>query len=82
MKKTRTSEFKNLIGHRVRAARLSFSPEVSQEDICGRLARLGVQMTQTALSRLESRKRYAMDYEIAALAKALKVKVGWLFGEH
>jgi hypothetical protein len=41
-----------------------------------------VQFNQASLSKLENRQRYAMDYEIAALAKALKVKVGWLFGEH
>jgi hypothetical protein len=25
--------------------------------------------------------RYLMDYEIAAIARSLKVSVGWLFGE-
>lgn len=81
MKKTRASPFKNVIGHRVRTARLAMEPEVTQEDLCGRLARQGVQFTQASLSKLENRQRYAMDYEIAALAKALRVKVGWLFGE-
>jgi hypothetical protein len=81
VKKTRASPFKNVIGHRVRTARLAMEPEVTQEDLCGRLARQGVQFTQASLSKLENRQRYAMDYEIAALAKALRVKVGWLFGE-
>ena len=81
MKKTRASQFKNMIGYRVRAARLAIKPEVTQEDLCGRLARLGVQFTQASLSKLENRQRYAMDYEVVALAKVLKVRIGWLFGE-
>jgi hypothetical protein len=56
-------------------------PPVSQEDLSGRLARFGVQITQTSLSKLENRRRYVMDYEAAALAKVLKVSVGWLYGE-
>lgn len=81
VKKTRTSRHKNVIGPRVRSARLALRPVVSQDDVSGRLARVGVQMTQASLSKLENRQRYAMDYEIAALAKVLKVKVAWLFGE-
>jgi hypothetical protein len=56
-------------------------PPVSQEDLSGRLARLGVQITQTSLSKLENRQRYVMDYEAAAIARALRVKVAWLYGE-
>jgi transcriptional regulator with XRE-family HTH domain len=55
-------------------------PPVSQEDLSGKLARLGIQITQTSLSKLENRQRYVMDYEAEAIAKALKVSVAWLFG--
>lgn len=82
MKKTRAIPFKNVIGHRVRTARLAIEPECSQQDLCGRLARQGVQITQASLSKLENRQRYVLDYEVAALAKALRVKIGWLFAEH
>lgn len=81
MKQTRQSEHKNLIGDRVREARLKMVPKVSQEDLSGKLARLGVQITQTSISKIESRTRYVMDYEAAALAKTLKVSVAWLFNE-
>ncbi len=81
MKKTRQSHHKNIIGDRVRQARVALSPRVSQEDLSGKLARLGVQITQTSLSKIENRTRYVMDYEAAALAKALKVPLGWLFGK-
>jgi transcriptional regulator with XRE-family HTH domain len=42
---------------------------------------MDILMDRSALSRIESGERYAMDFEVAALAKALKVKVAWLFGE-
>jgi len=38
-------------------------------------------MDQTAISRVENQARYLMDYEIAAIAKALKTPIACLFGE-
>jgi transcriptional regulator with XRE-family HTH domain len=81
VKKTRASEWKNVIGERVRFARLAMRPRVSQEDLSGRLAAKGVQITQTGISKLENRQRYVMDYEALAIAKALRVSVSWLYGE-
>lgn len=65
----------------MRQARSALVPKVSQEDLAGKLARQGIQITQTSLSKIESKTRYVMDYEAQALAKVLKVSVGWLFGE-
>jgi hypothetical protein len=42
---------------------------------------LGVQITQTSISKIESRERYVLDYEAAAIGKALRVLVSWLYGE-
>ena len=81
MKKTRQSAQKNIVGDRVREARIALSPAVSQDDLSGKLARLGVQITQTSLSKIEGKTRYVLDYEAAAIAKALKVSVAWLYGE-
>jgi transcriptional regulator with XRE-family HTH domain len=81
VKKTNQSTFKNLIGARVREARLRQKPSVSQEDLAGRLAARGILLDQTAVSRIESRQRYLMDYEVAAIAKSLRVSVAWLYGE-
>lgn len=81
MKRTRESKYKNVIGSRVRLARLAIRPVVSQDDLSGRLARAGIQITQTSLSKLENRQRYVMDYEALALAKVLKVSVAWLYGD-
>jgi hypothetical protein len=81
VKKTRDSESKNVIGERVRLARLAMRPPVSQDDFSGRLAAKGIQITQTGISKLENRQRYVMDYEALAIAKVLKVSVSWLYGE-
>lgn len=81
MKRTRQSPQRNLIGKRVKEARLKCKPPVSQEDLAGRLAAKGVTLDQTAISRIENRTRYLMDYEIHALARCLKVSVAYLFGE-
>ena len=81
MKKTQRAKKKNLVGGRVRLARYSLEPKVSQDDLSGRLARQGVTIDRSGISKIESFERYVMDYEAAALAKALKVSVGWLYGE-
>jgi len=81
MKKTSQSEKRNLVGRRIRHARLRCNPPVSQEDLAGRLAAKNISMDQTAISRIENQTRYLMDYEAAAIARSLRVSVAWLFGE-
>lgn len=81
MKKTAQLPNRNLIGGRIRKARLACKPPVTQDDLAGRLAGRGITVDQTAVSRIENQTRYLMDYEIVAIAKALKVSVGFLFGE-
>jgi hypothetical protein len=81
MKKTRKAKPRNQIGSRIRQARLKCSPTVSQDDMVGRLARQGIVLDRSAISRIETHDRYLMDYEIFAIARALKVSVGWLFEE-
>ena len=81
MKKTSKAKQRNMIGARVRQARLRQNPEVSQDDLAGRLAAQGILIDRTAISRIENQTRYVMDYEAAAIARALKVSVAWFFGE-
>jgi hypothetical protein len=81
MKKTRKVQQRNLIGQRVRQARLKSKPVVSQDDLAGRLAGQGIVLDRSAISRIESQSRYVMDYEAAAVARALKISVAWLFGD-
>jgi hypothetical protein len=81
MKKTRKAQQRNVIGRRVRDARLKSTPPVSQDDLAGRLAGQGILLDRSAISRIESQTRYVMDYEAKAIARALKVSIAWLFGE-
>lgn len=81
LKKTHQLPARNVIGRRIREARLKCKPPVSQDDLAGRLAVKGIILDQTAISRIERRERYLMDYEVAAIAKCLKVSVAWLHGE-
>lgn len=81
LKKTWQSKTRNIVGKRIREARLKAKPTISQDNLVGRLAVRGIMMDQSAISRIERQERYLMDYEIVAIAKSLRVSVGWLFGE-
>ena len=81
MKKTIKATQRNIIGGRVKQARLKCDPTVSQDDLAGKLAGQGILLDRTAISRIENQSRYVMDYEAAAIARALKVSAAWLFGE-
>jgi transcriptional regulator with XRE-family HTH domain len=54
-------------------------PKVSQDDLSGRLAARGLTLTRTQIAKLESGKRPVFDYELFAIAKALKIPVETLF---
>jgi hypothetical protein len=80
VKKTHRRKAKNVIGPRVKLAREIARPPVSQDDLCGRLAGRQVKLEQPAISKIENGDRYVMDYEALAIAKALRVSIGWLYG--
>ena len=81
MKKTTRFEKRNVVGRRVRQARLKANPPISQDDLAGRLAGQGILVDRTAISRIEGQARYVMDYEAVGIARALKVSIAWLFGQ-
>ena len=72
---------RNLVGARVRQARKAAKPLVTQSDLIARLQLLGIMIDQSTLSKMENGQRPITDIEVAALAKALKVSVSWLFEE-
>lgn len=65
--------YRNCIGSRIKELRQKASPKVSQEDLAGRLAAQGILLNRTAIAKIEARKRAISDFEIIAIAKALKV---------
>lgn len=75
LKKTAPITGRNLIGSRLRQIRRAMRPQVTLEDLAGRLANRGIQIDRSALGRIENRERYVLDYELKALADALRVSV-------
>lgn len=70
---------RNLVGSRLKQLRRAVRPRVTQEDLCGRVARYGVVLTRTQVAKIEAGRRPVFDFEVAALARALKVPVQNLF---
>jgi hypothetical protein len=79
MKQTWPGEHRNAIGKRVKQARLAHQPPLSQEDLSGKVAKYGLILDRTAISRIEGQTRYVMDIEVQILARALKKNIAWLF---
>ena len=73
MKKTAQVPGRNVVGGRIRELRLKHKPEITLEDLAGRLAARGISLDRSAIGRIENRNRYVLDYELKALADALKV---------
>jgi len=72
---------KNIVGSRVRQARRTAKPRITQLDLVARLQLVGLSIDQSGLSKLENGRRPVTDIEVVALARALKVSVAWLLGE-
>jgi transcriptional regulator with XRE-family HTH domain len=71
---------KNLIGDRLRLARLTKKPIVRQKDLLARLDLMEIYMPESSISKIEAGTRSVTDIELAAIAKALRVDVNWLLG--
>ena len=70
---------KNIVGPRVRKARKE--SRITQMELAARLQLLGITIDRSGIAKLESGRRPASDIEVAAIAKALKVPLSWLFEE-
>jgi transcriptional regulator with XRE-family HTH domain len=70
----------NIVGKRVRKARQVAKPKLSQDALSGRLAARGVTIDRAGIAKLENGSRYVSDFEVKALAAALKVSSAWLLG--
>ena len=69
------------IGARVKEARLAHKPSLTQDQLSGKLAAIGVSIDRAGVSKIEIGARSVLDYEVKALAKVLGVTAGWLLGE-
>lgn len=66
----------NISGEKVRLERERL--KLSQEELAAKLQLLGLDVTQKAVSRIETGNRVVADYELIALSKALEVTVDYL----
>ena len=55
-------------------------PRLTQNQLSGKLARLGIQLDRAAIAKIENGQRYVLDYELKALARALGTDLHWLLG--
>ncbi len=70
---------RNLVGTRIREIRREAHPKMTQDDLAGRVAVMGITLDRTAIYRIEMGARAITDIELAALAKALRVEIRDLF---
>ena len=79
-KKKRAAAGRNVVGARVKIARRQFSPPLTQDQLAGKLAKIGVQLDRVAIAKIESGMRCVFDFELRAFTKVLRVDVRWLLG--
>jgi hypothetical protein len=71
---------RNIVSRRVRIARELFPGFLTQDQLSGRLAAQKTLIDRPAIAKIETGTRGVNDFEVVALAKALKVDVRWLLG--
>lgn len=70
---------RNIIGKKIREFRVNSG--ITQEDLTARLNVLGINIDRPMISKMENSSREIVDYEIKAIAQALKVSIEDLFKE-
>lgn len=74
-------EKRNLIGDRIKTARLNSKPKITQSDLSARLQILGVNIGDSTIGKIENGASAVTDIQLVAFAKALNVHILWLLGE-
>ncbi|WP_427337699.1 helix-turn-helix domain-containing protein [Caloranaerobacter sp. DY30410] len=78
MKLINYKQDKNLIGKRLKIARLKNN--LTQQQVSIKLQTMGVYIDRASISKIEQCKRIVTDYELVAFSKLLGVSVNWLLG--
>lgn len=68
----------NIVGEKI--VQLRAERHIKQKDLVAMLQSLGMDISDTSMSRLEGQTRQVYDYELPILAEALNVSVNWLLG--
>lgn len=72
---------RNLIGKRLREARISEKPPASLADISARLATIEMELGDNAIGKIERGERPVSDIQLVAFSYVLKVSPLWLLGK-
>ena len=72
---------KNIVGIKIKIARLAENPKATQKDISARLEIHGVILSDSAIGKIENGSCSVTDLQIYAFAKALKVAPEWLISK-
>ena len=72
---------RNITGERIKQARKTANPKITQTDLAVRLQLQGLQIERATISKIETGYREVTDVEVLAIAKALNVTISWLFNE-
>ncbi len=75
------SSMKNIVGKRVKQARLCHQPRLTQAALAAQLQLDGWDIEQSGVAKIELGLREVRDLEVISLAKVLGVSAGWLLGE-
>lgn len=67
---------RNIVGAKV--VRIRQEKHIRQKDLVAQLQSMGMDISDTSMSRLEGQNRLVQDFEVPILAKALGVSVEWL----
>lgn len=78
MKLINNKQNKNLIGKRLKIARLKNN--LTQQQVSVKLQTMEVYIDRASISKIEQHKRIVTDYELVAFSKLLGVSVNWLLG--
>lgn len=58
------AQSKNIVGDRVKEARLQRKPPLTQDELSGQLARLGIAIDRAGISKIEIGIRSVLDFEV------------------
>lgn len=78
MKRIRENEKANIIGERIKEARLKAG--LSQQELSNKLELMAVYVCRGSVSRIETGERAITDIEIDAISQVLGVSLDYLFG--
>jgi transcriptional regulator with XRE-family HTH domain len=73
---------RNIVGERIKLARKTANPPITQADLAARLQLSGMQLDRVTITKIETGYRVVTDVEAKAIADVLNVSIEWLYGDN